>query len=192
MIAADDLMTDTTDTEPEAPTMDPEAPYGRKLDGTPKRRAGGRPPTGRSKPSGPTRVAAAPPRRKTPNRPRSSGTDYTTGIQGLLQLASLPLALGGRFRPTLALDAAAVSIHSAPIAQALNDLAQDRPEVAGALDTILKAGPYGAIIASVLPLIAQVAVNHQKLPESVGVSMGAIPVEELTGMLRERAAADAD
>jgi hypothetical protein len=105
----------------------------------------------------------------------------------LLQIAAVPLALGGKLRPALALDAAAVAMHGPDIAEALNAIAANRPEVAAALDRVLSIGPYGLLIGAVIPLIAQVATNHGKLPEAVAVGMGAIPREALAAQLRHEA-----
>lgn len=89
---------------------------------------------------------------------RQTKTDYKAGIEGLLQLAAFGVSFSAPY------DAAAIVYHSTPIAIALNDLAQVKPEVARVLDKILAAGPYGAVLSAVVPLIVQLLTNHGKAP----------------------------
>lgn len=171
-------MTTAFETETEETAVADDAPYGRKPDGSPRAKPG---------PKKGTRVgaAAAPPRRPGgPGRPPTrKGTDYRPGINGLLQIASFPLAIGGRLNPNLALDSAAIAMHAPNIAEALNTIAAERPEVAAALDRVLSVGPYGLLIGAVIPLVAQIAANHGKLPDGVAAGMGAIPREEFRSQL---------
>jgi hypothetical protein len=176
------VTTDVLTPEPATDTRDSEAPYGRKPDGTPRGKPGPKKTTG--SPAGTRPAAAAPPRRPAA---KGKGTDYRPGINGLLQIAAFPLALGGKVRPALALDAAAITIHGQNISEALNAIAQERPEVAAALDRILSVGPYGLLIGAVIPLVAQIGVNHGKIPDAVGASMGAIPRKDLEADLRRQA-----
>jgi hypothetical protein len=155
-----------------------EFPYGRKADGTPRKKSG--PPAG-SGPTGGTRtiprVSAAKPR-KTQARKQTTGTDYRPGIQGLMQIPAAALGAMGMRDKAFALDGAAIAMHTPQIAEALNDLAQDNLAVAAALDKILSVGPYGAILGAVLPLVAQIAANHRALPDQITQGMGAMPVEQ--------------
>jgi hypothetical protein len=161
-------MDDTTTTTPAE-----SAPYGLKADGTPKRKPG------------PAKGSPAPaaPRRKSAPRAAASkgGTDYRPGINGLFQAVCLPLSFAA---PA---DAAAVSNYAPGIAEALNDLAKDRPEVAAMLERILQVGPYGMLIAAVVPLGVQLATNHDLIPEAVAVQMGATPKRKILAQLREQA-----
>jgi hypothetical protein len=70
-------------------------------------------------------------------------------------------------------DGFCVAQHTPPIADAVADLAVERPEVAAALDKIMAVGPYGALIGAVLPLAIQIAHNHNKVPEPMARAMGA-------------------
>lgn len=142
---------------------DTEAPYGRKADGTPRQAPGRKP--GQRTGTGTTR------RRRQPDR-----VDYKTPILGLFQLPAGVLAIAGMQRPVFAADAAAITVHAPNIAQALDDLAHERPEVAAVLDRVLQVGPYGVLIAAVVPLALQVLANHEALPAG---ALGTIPREQL-------------
>jgi hypothetical protein len=130
-------------------------------------------------------ASATPPKKKTaPPRPRTpKKTDYRQGITGAFQIISLPLAFAA---PA---DAAAITAHAPTIAEALNDLAQDRPEVAAVLDRILAGGPYAALFAAMLPLGVQLAHNHGLIPEQMASQMGATPKRHILAQLRAQAEA---
>lgn len=150
-------------------------------DGTPRLTKAGTP----MKKRGPAKGSAPSPRRSTPSaRARKSHeTDYTSGINGIFQMIALPLAF------TAPADAAAVGHHAPQIADALNDLAKERPEVAAVLERLLSVGPYGALIGAVLPLGVQLLHNHGVVPESVATTMGATPKRLIMDSLREQAEA---
>lgn len=169
------------------------APYGRKSDGSPKAKPGRRPGTPNTGPR-----KAAPPRPKAKKQTASSGgrarggrPDYARGIMGLLQLAAAPLMVAGAKNDAALADAAALTVHGPPIAEALDDLAQERPEFAAVLDRVLSAGPYGALLSAALPLVAQLAVNHGLVPDQIGAIVGAQPRRDLVSMLRPQQPAQA-
>ncbi len=163
-------MTDTDDVSRETETeanADPEAPYGRRADGTPKKKPG--PPAGTPRgTSAPRKAAPAAPRptRKAGPRAKPSAAlpDYREGVAGLLQIPAFILASAGRLNPVLEYDGIAVAVATPNIAEAVNALAQEEPRVAAVLDKILQVGPYGALLGALVPLVAQIAVNHKRLP----------------------------
>ena len=150
-------------TEPEYEGATPEAPYGYKKNGEPYQRR----PKGSVKPS----------QRK---RQQTSQPDYTEAVNGLFQLAALPLSFAA---PA---DAWAITAYGPGISTALNDLAQERPEVAAVLDKVLQAGPYGALIAAIVPLVAQLLANHGLLPAGF---FGTRSKEDILASLTNQAAA---
>lgn len=122
------------------------APYGRFNNGKPRKS----PPKGK----GGSRSAT------------TKGTDYTEGVKGMFQMVGTGLAIAGAKSesPAFLADAVAIADHAHPVATALNDLAHERPEVAAVLDKLMQVGPYGAVIAAVLPLAAQLLTNHGVAP----------------------------
>lgn len=148
---------------------------------TPGRKPGQRTGTGKKR-----ATSSAPPRPGGAPRPPSSSkakTDYRPGIMGLFQLIAAPLGLAARARrnPALAADGVAIVHHGANVAEALNETAKHVDHVARALDKILTAGPYGLVLAAVMPLGAQLAVNHGVIPVELGMQLGAVDPRELLG-----------
>jgi hypothetical protein len=154
-----------------------EYPYGRRADGTPRSRPG---PKGSGSSTGP-RIAAAPrPRKSTrPAAAKKNEPDYRPGILGLLQIPAMGLTMLGRQskNPALQADGMTIAMHAPLLADALNETAKQQPVVARALESIMKAGPYGAIFAAVVPLAMQLAANHSLIPASP--QMGVHTVDDL-------------
>lgn len=138
---------------------DDTAPHGRTRRGEAKPKPAGRRP---------------PPRRapKLEDVPK----DYQEQILGLFQLPAGALAVAGMQNPVYAADARAVTIYAPGIAEALDQLAKERPEVAAVLDRVLAVGPYGIVIAAVTPLILQILTNHGRIPPGTA---GTVPPAEL-------------
>lgn len=122
--------------------------------------------------------APKPPGRTTGRRKKSAGTDYRPAVMGLLQIPATGLALAGAANPVLAADSIAVATHAPNIAEALNEIAHQRPEVAAALDRVLQVGPYSVLIAAVAPMVLQVLCNHGAIPAGLA---GTVPPEVLLG-----------
>lgn len=97
-------------------------------------------------------------RKITKGAPVRGRTDYTPAITSLMHLT----AFGLQF--TSPVDAATVMVHSSNVATAMNELAQVKPEFARVLDKLVAAGPYGAVIAALVPMGAQIMANHKRVP----------------------------
>lgn len=170
---------------------DPEAPWGRKADGTPRRRPG-RPPK-----EGTSGEAPAPPRTSTSTSgsgsksgskssgsksgSKSSGSkraDYKRGVRELLGLpaAALAAAGGSLGRADLVADGATVDRHADGIAQAADSVAQHDPRFAQVIERVLAGGPWAALASALVPMAAQVAVNHGVLSPGI---MGTVSPETL-------------
>jgi hypothetical protein len=131
---------------------------GRAAAGLPPKPGSPRPGAGRARNS--RRQAAA-----------RQAVDYRQGIEGIGQMAAFVAGMTGNQA-----DSAAIMGYTPGIAAAVNDLAQVKPEVAAILDRLMAAGPYGALIAAVSPLILQILCNHGKMPAGL---MGTLPPDQL-------------
>lgn len=113
---------------------------------------------------------SAPPRTRA-GRAKAAAAEvpqYAQAAAGVLQLPAFVLGMLGRTQPVFALDAAAISMHTPGIAKAVQEVAMQEPRVAAVLDRVLKVGPFGALLAAVVPLVMQLAANHkivQPIPE---------------------------
>lgn len=117
----------------------------------------------------------------TTRKRKSSGPDYAAGVTELLQIPAAVLGVVGMQTGSVPLvaDAEVINQYAPHIGAAVNGLAQERPEVAAALDRILKAGPYAALIGAVVPMVSQILANHKILPAGV---MGTKTAEQVLGI----------
>lgn len=163
---------------------DPEAPYGRKADGTPKRKPGPQKKAGSTAVPRAPRPAARATRKPAATRVASRGpVDYTDTITGVLQLFAIPLGLAGRAKIEYAYDAAALTAFAPGIAEFGNEAAQNEPRIAALLDKVMMIGPYGKGLALALGLGAQLMVNHKVIPLEVGGPMGAMAPDKLMDLV---------
>jgi hypothetical protein len=165
-----DIDIDTTGVDPVSdviPGADPEAPYGRFKNGKPRKN----PPKG---------VAA--PRAKSGGYKSKSKTDYRPGFLGLAQMGAFVASF---FSP---LDAVAVTDHAPRIADAVQVTADNDPKFAAAMDRILSAGPYAALISATIPMVVQILHNHDKVPGEIVKGMGGRTKDEVTQDLMRQAA----
>lgn len=192
MTAALDEMTaefDTEEVDPLGPT--PDAPFGLKLDGTPKKAPGGRPSgkagrkpgprIGRSRPAPSVKPPAA--RRAAPKS--TTGTDYRQGLKGIIHIFSMPLL----YSPKTRMDGAALLVHGDGFAEAINETAKERPEVRDLCERLMKVGPYGLVFEALLTIGMQMATNHNLLPIEITSRFGAVPPDVLAEQLGMRVAA---
>jgi hypothetical protein len=150
--------------KPTGPPPDSDAPYGYTERGTPRKAP----------------FKARPNRRKPKSQVRSTktgkiGKDHRDAIAGAVQVALIPLGVLGA-RPgheVFLADVVAVADNAPPIIEALNDLAQDNAVLARVFEKLGAVGPYGALVAALTPLVAQLATNHQVLPLEVTGPLGA-------------------
>lgn len=144
------------------PVVDDEAPYGRRIDGTPKAKPG-------AKGTGAPRKAAAPRRRAAvpgPAKAKSGEPDYRPSLVALFALPTFIANIAARgikndkTRTAVQLDGLAVKLHGPNMAEALNQTAKSQPALASLLDKAVQAGPYGLILAAGVPFLMQCLANH--------------------------------
>lgn len=174
---------DVDDVDPADDKPDPDAPYGRRPDGTPYKRPkewrdqlASKLAQGRR-----TQAAAAPPRKpaaKKTAKPAAGGApDYYAGAMALLQVPAVVLTMASKFKPALALDAAAVTLHAPTLASAAHATAQTDERFAALMEKALSIGPYGALLGAAVGLGVQIAANHGAIP--VVPEMGILSPDEL-------------
>ena len=168
---------------PAPPRIDHEAPYGRKTDGTPRKRPAG---PGRPKADAP-RVTSSPPASKSAESAADAASRRTEGVTGLMQLVGGGFAVAySTTRNTAFLaDALAVNDHAPAISAACAEVAANDARFAALIDKLTAAGPYAALIGAVVPLVAQLARNHGV---TAAQAMGAVDPDELIATLDQQAA----
>lgn len=149
------------------PGADPEAPFGRFKNGKPRKN----PPKG---------VSA--PKAKSGGYKSKTKTDYRPGFLGLAQMGAFVASF---FSP---LDAVAVTDHAPRIADAVQVTADNDPKFAAAMDRILSAGPYAALISAAVPMVVQILGNHDKVPGEIVKGMGGRTKDEVMADLMSQAA----
>lgn len=148
------------------PKKDPDAPYGRRADGTPKKGPGGRPPKDKPRVAGPKAAQVK--------------KDFTQPLHELVQLA------WGTLVPFSPADAGAVKLAGPALVSAWNTLAQENATVARGIEWLTSGSAYGAVVMATAPLVFQVLVNHGKLPHERVAALG---VQD-PGILAEMTARD--
>lgn len=142
---------------------DPEAPYGRFKNGKPRKN----PPKGVSGPKA-----------KAGNYKAKTKTDYRPGFLGIAQLGAFVASF------VSPLDAVAVTDHAPRIAEAVQVTADNDPKFAAAMDKLLSAGPYAALISATVPMVVQMLGNHGKVPPEVVKGMGGRSRDEVIAELQ--------
>lgn len=156
-------------TAPAPPKKDPEAPYGRKADGTPKKGPGGRPP----------KKATAERKAEKP-RVQAARKDFREPLTDLTRLAWGVLAISA---PA---DAGALQLHGPGMVEAWNALAQENAQVARGIEWLTTGSAYGAVVMATVPMVLQVLANHGRLDHQ---RLGALGVQH-PGDLAELTAQD--
>lgn len=120
----------------------------------------------------------APGRRPAPARPVNPSDNRTEGLKGWAQIGQiLCVAKGWKA------DAAAIGIHAPGIISETVALARDNESLAKGIDYLCAAGPYTALVAVCMPLLAQIAANHGKLDAATSGIPGIQPPELLVAKM---------
>jgi len=84
--------------------------------------------------------------------------DRREGVEGVFSAAAMLALMRGMYA-----DAGALGLHGPKIAREAMLLAKSNEPVGKVLDILGQAGPYTGIIFVTLPLVAQIAVNHDRI-----------------------------
>lgn len=141
---------------PAPPKKDPEAPYGRKADGSPKKGPGGRP----------SKAPKADQPRVAMKETRGPKKDYTVELHGLVQTAWGALAA---FSPA---DAGAVKLAGPGLVASWNALAQESSQVARGIEWLISGSVYGAVVMATAPLVMQIMANHGRIDAGRVAALG--------------------
>ena len=163
--------------------VDSDAPYGRKADGSPKEKPGRK---SSATPGGTVPPPRAPRAAKTTSSRAKAGSapDYQKGMARLLTMGVTALVVPGMRSDPLMADAATLAIHGPALIEAIDDLAQDDPRIAGVLDRLLAVGPYAALATAVVTIGVQLAANHGAIPLPLAGTLGARDPERLAASFR--------
>lgn len=105
------------------------------------------------------------------------------GLFGLGQLIQGGLLMFGQYA-----DAAAMGNSFGPIAQELANTADSNDTIAKPIDFLLEVGPYGALVAAVLPLGLQIAANHGWIDATKLSGQGVVPPAVLEAQMQAQMA----
>ncbi len=139
------------------PKRDADAPYGRKADGSARKRPAG---PGRSRArtqSSPAVAAAGKSETAAESRQRRA-----EGVAGLFQIGSAATFLIYQRTDVKAwyADTLTLAAHARPAGLAIADVCEANPKFAATIDKITAAGPYAALLTVGFNLSAQLASNH--------------------------------
>lgn len=128
-------------------------------------------------------AAKAPPRRNTrvsapkvAEPSRTARERRTEGLMGIGQLAQAICAGTKQYA-----DAATIGQHWGNIAPELATLADEYDVLAKPVDMLIQVGPFGALLAAVLPFGMQILTNHKVIAPG---TMGSVPPELLETQMK--------
>jgi hypothetical protein len=102
-------------------------------------------------------------------------------IRGILQLPAAGFIIAGqRVQSTpLVADGATILVHGPGVAKAIVEIAENDPRVMALLEKVLAFGPYGLLIAALMPAIAQGIRNHNEPAAPILEGFGAVTPEQI-------------
>lgn len=114
---------------------------------------------------------------------RSVNQKRNEGLLGLAQVGQGILLMVGQYA-----DAAAIGQHWRPVAQELANVADTSDFIAKPIDFLIEVGPYGGLVAALLPLGLQIAANHGWVDATKLVGQGVVPPDVLEAQMKAQVA----
>ena len=125
-------------------------------------------------PASEVKTAPKPPPLRKPPPPPPKTDAREEAVNGIFQLVQFGAIIFGQYA-----DAGAIGLHGPAISHETATLANQKPGVGKAIDTLLEVGPYAALITAVMPLTLQVLVNHKVLKAESLVGANVVTPEAL-------------
>lgn len=135
--------------------------------------------------SGPPPKKTTPPPKKTtpvPTEINKIQKEREDGLNGIFQVVSAISIMMGQWA-----DAGAYNIHGPNVSRETAALGARYEKVGSALDALSQVGPFTAILGAAMPLVLQLAANHNKLPAEKLASLGVVSPEVLESQMRMEA-----
>lgn len=111
--------------------------------------------------------------------PEKVQNEREQAVAGLFQIASAICLATGQLH-----DAGAINIHGPAIAHETAALATRYEKVGAVLDGLAQVGPFTAILAATMPLVIQLAANHNRIAPEKAVAFGGKHPSILEGQMR--------
>jgi hypothetical protein len=130
---------------------------------------------GRSAPRGRPRGS------KNKPKPEPEEQQLEQAIRGILQLPAAGFIIAGqRVHSTpLVADGATILVHGPGVAKAIVEIAENDPRVMALLEKVLAFGPYGVLLAALIPAVAQGIRNHNEPAAPLLEGFGAVAPERI-------------
>jgi hypothetical protein len=104
------------------------------------------------------------------------------GLNGFFQVFSAISIMTGNWA-----DAGAYTMHGPNVSRETAVLGGKYERVGNALDALSQVGPFTAILGAAMPLILQIAANHNRIPASKMASLGVVNPEILESQMKMEA-----
>ncbi len=111
--------------------------------------------------------------------PNASVNRRTEGLNGIAQIVQAGCLMFGQYA-----DAAAIGQFFPPISKELAQIAETNEVVSKPIDFLIEIGPYGGLIAAVLPFGLQIAANHGWADASRLMGQGVVPPAVLDAQMK--------
>lgn len=111
--------------------------------------------------------------------PNASVNRRAEGMNGIAQIVQAGCLMFGQYA-----DAAAIGQFFPPISKELAQIAETNEAISKPIDFLIEIGPYGGLIAAVLPFGLQIAANHGWADASRLMGQGVVPPAVLDAQMK--------